>query len=137
MKKVFILIFGLLLLSSCASIINSSSQEIFFTYNTNNVKLKIKDINNNTVFENVNNQSVIELDRNRGYFKKQTYTIEAQKKGFLPQTYILRPKISNWYLFGNLGFGGIWGWFLIDPLTGGMYRLTPNTVNVNLVPIYK
>ena len=61
MKNIFVVLFGLLLLSSCASIINRSSQEVGFTYNTDNVELKIKDKNNNIVFENTNNQNIIEL----------------------------------------------------------------------------
>jgi len=35
-----------------------------------------------------------------------------------------------WYLAGNIVFGGIAGWLIVDPLTGAMWRLSPKEVNV-------
>lgn len=46
----------------------------------------------------------------------------------MPQEHVLTPGINGWYL-GNLLFGGLLGWVIIDPITGAMYKFdeTPIT----------
>ena len=35
---------------------------------------------------------------------------------------------NGWYLFGNLMFGGLIGYFAVDPFSGNMYSLSPENV---------
>ena len=37
-----------------------------------------------------------------------------------------------WYIGGNILFGGILGWLIIDPATGAMWKLDTNEINVTL-----
>jgi len=64
------------------------------------------------------------LKSGRGWFRRATYTIEAEDGSETT----LKATFNGWYL-GNLVFGGIIGFAIVDPLTGAMYRLPP-TVTV-------
>ena len=44
----------------------------------------------------------------------------------------LDAQANGWYLGGNLLFGGLIGWFIVDPLNGKMYTLSPGTINTSL-----
>ncbi|MEP6879751.1 MAG: hypothetical protein ABI865_12980, partial [Nitrosospira sp.] len=55
-----------------------------------------------------------------------------KKEGFAEQTVIVDTKVNGWYIGGNLLFGGILGWLIIDPATGAMWKLDTNEINVTL-----
>jgi hypothetical protein len=67
----------------------------------------------------------INLKSGRGWFRRATYTLEVD--GGSETT--LKATFNGWYM-GNLVFGGIIGFAIVDPLTGAMYRLPP-TVTVD------
>ena len=69
-----------------------------------------------------------------GYFKPENYQIKASKDGYATQYTPIDSHISNWYWFGNLVFGGLIGWFIVDPLTGDMYYLD-EVATVNMTPL--
>ena len=60
---------------------------------------------------------------NDGYFAPEQYFVKATKKGYSTQYTPIDWHVSNWYWFGNIVFGGLIGWFIVDPLTGKMYYL--------------
>jgi hypothetical protein len=39
---------------------------------------------------------------------------------------------NGWYIAGNLVFGGLIGWFIVDPFNGAMYNLSPETIDAPL-----
>jgi len=39
---------------------------------------------------------------------------------------------NGWYIGGNILFGGLIGWFLVDPWNGHMYNLEPENINATL-----
>ena len=78
----------------------------------------------------------VTLKAGAGYFKGERYqiTFTLPKNGKNPavsKTVELDSKLDGWYLGGNLIFGGLLGYLVIDPLTGAMYKL-PESVRVNL-----
>ena len=58
---------------------------------------------------------------NSGYFSPEKYLIKASKDGYATQYTPIEWHISKWYWFGNIAFGGLIGWFIVDPITGKMY----------------
>lgn len=76
----------------------------------------------------------LNLKKSRGYFKGETYTVKLEKKGYQTQSFTVDSQPNGWYLAGNLVFGGLIGWFAVDPVTGAMFSLTPDEINVKLVP---
>ena len=71
-----------------------------------------------------------------GYFSPEKYIIKASKEGYATQFTPIDYHISNWYWLGNLGFGFLVGWFIVDPMTGKMYYLD-EVATVNMTPLPK
>jgi hypothetical protein len=69
----------------------------------------------------------VTLRKGAGYFKPASYTLRFTKDGFEPSEMHLKGTVSGWY-FGNIVFGGLIGMVAVDPATGAMYKLRPDTV---------
>ncbi len=84
-----------------------------------------------------NTPAVVKL-RRRGteYFQGPTYNVRFEMPGYAPVQAEIDSKLNMW-IIGNIAFGlsGAVGAFVVDPLTGGMWNLHPNTLDVKLVPI--
>ena len=74
-----------------------------------------------------------QLDRGSGYFSSAKYTVVVEKEGYAPcQERIEGELNAGWYLGGNLFFGGLIGWFIVDPISGAMWDLSRDRIHVNL-----
>lgn len=137
MKKVFVtLILTLIagLTASCATIMRDNAQPIPIKANVDKVDIRIINQQGETVFEG-QTPTVLTLNAAEkiGYFNPEKYTVIASKNGFKTQQTIIDWHISGWYLVGNLFFGGMIGYLLIDPISGDMYYLDKE-VNLNMSP---
>jgi hypothetical protein len=75
----------------------------------------------------------VSLKRGRGYFQAGDYTVRFHKSGYDDLTVgISQGFETGWYFGGNFVFGGFLGWFIIDPLTGGMWDI--KDLHIWLVP---
>lgn len=121
-------------LSGCASIVKGSSQDIAIATKPEGARFSIKDNRHgNTVREGVTPGSV-SLEKGSGYFKGADYTVTLTKEGYAPQTIDVKSSASGWYIGGNLIIGGLIGWVIVDPLTGAMWKLTPEGIETSLEP---
>ena len=128
MKKIYIFIF-IFLLSSCATFLKDSYQDIVINTYPDKANIQIKNSQGLTI-KNTTSPDVISLKRSDdSYFGSESYQVEIKKDGYTSKKFIIQSKVNNWYLFGNLFFGGLIGWFIVDPLTGRMYDLKPETIN--------
>jgi uncharacterized protein YceK len=121
MKKTF-LIAGItitLLLSSCASIVSGSKQNINFNSTPSGATVWVDDVNLGVT------PVIAQLERIK---KNQKVKIELQ--GYKPYELILNRKTNGW-IWGNILFGGIIG-IIIDASSGAMYRLTPDQIEAQL-----
>lgn len=121
MKK--FLLFSILLLTGCASIVRDNTQSIPIQSNVDNTNIEITNSKGAVVYTGQTPTTVWLKPSSSGYFSPEQYMIKASKKGYSTQYTPIDWHISNWYWFGNLGFGGLIGWFIVDPLTGKMYYL--------------
>lgn len=133
MKKLAMLLFGVsaALLSGCASIISEPTQNVTITSDPAEAEVTITNKAGVVIHKGVTPQ-VIELKKSRGYFKGETYKLLVSKKGYVPQETTIDSYPNGWYIGGNLIFGGLIGWIVVDPLTGSMFTLTPDEVNAKL-----
>lgn len=76
--------------------------------------------------------ATVTLPAKAGYFSGETYKVVYSRTGFSTTTTSLDTDLNGWYL-GNLVFGGLIGFLIVDPLTGAMWRL-PEEVHVTLPP---
>ena len=107
-----------LLLSSCATIISGSKQNVKFSSDPSTATILIDEVEvGKTPFE-------IKLER------KSEHRVMIKLEGYQNYETKLTKKFNGWYL-GNIIFGGLIG-LIIDPITGAMYDLTPNEINAQM-----
>lgn len=108
----------LLLLSSCATIISGSRQNVEITSEPSAAKVYINEIEvGKTPFQR-------DLKRN------QEYQLILKMDGYKAYETKLVKKFNAWYI-GNIAIGGLVG-IIVDPITGAMYKLKPEKIDGNL-----
>ncbi len=131
MKKLLLCLI-LVSLQGCATIVGSSTQHMTITSQPPGADVKIVDEAGAVTFQGQTPADVT-LPKSTGhYFGGKTYSVSIAKEGFAPQKVMIVHRLSNWYEFGNIFPGGPLGYFAIDPFSGGMYRLEPDSIDVSL-----
>jgi hypothetical protein len=129
MKKVF-LVFLLIFLYGCATIMNDSSNTVQINSNVPQVNYSIKN-KVGLVVQNGVTPSAVNLKVSSGPYSGEKYLIDFTKDGYRSSTTVLDSEISGWWYGNLLLFGGILGFAVIDPISGKMWTL-PNSVNGQL-----
>lgn len=104
-----------LFLTSCATIISGSRQNVEIASEPTSAKVYINEIEvgNTPVQKN--------LKRN------QEYNLVLKMDGYEPYETKLERKFNAWYI-GNIAFGGLIG-IIIDPITGAINKLKPEEID--------
>jgi hypothetical protein len=136
--KGFILLAGgamvalIYMLSGCASIASGSQQSINVSSDPSEAGVKIYDSTGGVVYDS-HTPATVSLRKGQGYFQGATYRVVIEKQGFKPKEVLIRSDLQvGWYVVGNFFIGGLIGWLIVDPLTGAMWTLSPESVNANL-----
>jgi hypothetical protein len=129
MIKRFICVAAVLTLTACASIVSKSQWPVSISSSPDNAKFTITNTKGQVIHSGTTPASLT-LDSGNGYFKKAKYLIKYEKNGYEAKTYELTSSVNGWY-FGNILFGSLIGFLIVDPLTGAMYKL-PEVANVSL-----
>lgn len=134
MKKIVLLVVPLmsLVLSSCATIVSDSDYPVSIQSFPSDTEFMIKDEDQNIVHSG-RTPNVTTLKAGDDYFSKAHYTIEYVNEDKKVQK-MVTPEIDNWY-WGNILFGGVIGLFIVDPITGAMYKL-PEKVTADVHSLY-
>lgn len=107
-----------LLLSSCATIISGSKQNVSFTSEPSSAKIFIDEVEvGQTPFE-------LKLER------KSEHEVMIKLDGYQTYQTTLTKKFNAWY-FGNILIGGLIG-LIVDPITGAIYNLSPKEINAKM-----
>ncbi len=109
---------GSLLLNSCATIINTTTQEVVIKTTPANAKITIDGKKYGTTPQAIN------LER------KNNHIVKIDLEGYETYETQITRKISFWF-WGNV-FNGIIPGALLDYLTGSMYNLLPDKIEVEL-----
>lgn len=121
-----------LLLISCATIFGQSSPELVdMRSSPDQAAVTVTDEAGAKVFEG-KTPTTVTLAKKRAFFGGKTYTVKIQKDGFAAQTVTVDTRLNGWYLAGNIVFGGLIGWLIVDPATGAMWTLDKNKVDLTL-----
>ncbi len=121
MKKLYLLItIGLLSLTGCSTMINTTTQEVELKSNPPNAKITVDGKKFGT------SPQVVNIDRN------SDHVIKFELDGYEPYETQLTRKMSLWF-WGNVLNGFIPG-MAIDYFTGSMYNLLPEQVATDLTP---
>lgn len=118
------------LFSGCASIVSKSAYNVTVSSNPSNANISIKNRKGNTVHTGKTPMTV-NLKAGAGFWVGETYTVNFKKDGFAGHSAQIERGVDGWYIAGNLFFGGLLGWLIIDPLTGAMWTLKDLNVNMD------
>ncbi|WP_342325394.1 hypothetical protein AAEY27_11090 [Kosakonia sp. BYX6] len=134
MKKAIATIAGAVLLSGCATIIGDKTQLVQVNSDPAGAEFKIQDETGRVVSHGKTPQGVT-LDKSDGsYFGGKHYQITFTREGYAQTTLPVKSTPNGWYIGGNLLFGGLIGYLVVDPFNGGMYTLTPKEANGIMQP---
>lgn len=123
---------GMALMTGCATIIGEPMQMLPLESDPDGATVVIVDETGSEVFRGETPTSV-SLDKSDGsYFGGKSYTISIRKDGYKDVDMEIDTRVSLWYVGGNLLFGGLIGWLIVDPLNGDMYTLSQDAVDQDL-----
>jgi hypothetical protein len=132
MCKTMMVLLASTMLISCATIMGKSGPETLNIRSTpDQASVVIADETNATIFEG-KTPTTLPLEKKKGYFSGKKYTVKIKKEGYAEQTVTIDTKVNGWYIGGNLIFGGLIGWLIVDPATGAMWSLDTNEINSTL-----
>ena len=116
--------------SGCASIFCGAQKAINIKSKPDGAQFMIMDKKGETIAKGTT-PTMVTLKRGRGYFAAGDYTISMEKPGYAAAKMPIKQGVEwGWYLGGNALFGGLIGWFIVDPITGGMYTI--EDINIEL-----
>lgn len=123
---------SILLSTSCATVISSSSYSVTFLSDPKHATIIVADKKGEVIYTG-KTPATVSLKSSSGYFKSASYTYTMEKDGYDPITVPLKCKFDSWYI-GNvvLGFGAIFGFLVVDPLSGAMYKIDRTDINETL-----
>jgi hypothetical protein len=130
MRKVFVVFATVVACSSCASIVSKSSTEFRIDSSPKDAAFQVFDRKGLEIY-NGHTPSTVRLKHSSGYFKRAEYRIKFTRAGYLDKEITVSADINGWY-FGNIVFGGLIGFLIVDPATGAMYKLDRKEVNETL-----
>lgn len=138
-KNVLIAVFsGVLFSQGCASIFCGASKTVTIKSDPPQAKFIIKDRDGMTIHSG-ETPATVSLKRGGGYFRAADYTIEFDADGFDRNVMPIKSGVEwGWYGFGNLiwlPIGSPIAWFIIDPITGGMYTMEDVNAKLSLATV--
>jgi hypothetical protein len=122
----------LIIFTGCASIIKGGTQAINIKTTPSDAKVTISNLRTQNEFFNAKSPVVVTLERGDGYFKEGMYKVAIEKDGYERKEISLTANVNGWYVAGNILLGGLIGWCIVDPITGAMWNLSPETIDIAL-----
>jgi len=130
LKTSLALFFGVL--TGCATIMGTETHHMPISSTPSDAVILITDEKGVEIFRG-NTPTTVTLKKSDGtYFGKKSYNVIVSKSGFNSQMIPVKGSPNGWYVAGNLVFGGLIGYLIVDPLSGKMYNLSPDSINTNL-----
>jgi hypothetical protein len=125
-----VLLTALLFALGCASIVSKSSYPIIINSQPDQATITIKNEDGLSIYRG-STPTTVTLKPSTGYFQGQSYTVTFSKDGYEEQTAFINYELDPWYI-GNILFGGLIGLLIVDPLTGAMWTLEPDVLQIGL-----
>lgn len=134
MKKVLkpLSLILILVLVGCATIVGDKTHLMPINSTPSDAKVLITDEKGSAIFKG-NTPTTVTLHKSDGsYWGGKSYTVQITKEGYQTQIISVASSPNGWYLAGNFVFGGLIGWFIVDPFNGAMYNLSPQQISASL-----
>jgi len=108
-----------LILSGCATIMHGTSQSVGFSSKPTGASVTVDSQPKG------NTPLIVNLSR------KDNHVVQINLEGYQPYEATITRGLSGWVI-GNLVFGGLIG-LAVDAISGGLYKLTPEQINAELL----
>ncbi len=118
------------LLSGCASFICGPQQTVAIDSRPAGAEVLVYDSRGEVVLKNTTPCVATLIRRSHDYLASADYIVLVRKEGYAPVQVPLSGKVNRAY-FANILFGGLG--LIVDPITGSMWTLSPDGVDVGLV----
>lgn len=133
MNKMFcVVILITILTTGCATIVGDKTQLMPISSTPSAASIVITDEKGLEIFKGLTPTSVVLQKSDGSYFGKKNFNIKISKKGYSTQLIPVTASTNGWYIGGNLLFGGLIGYLIVDPFNGAMYTLSPEQVSASL-----
>lgn len=119
--------------TGCSSIIGKAQHPVTISSRPDQADITVTDESGNAVYSG-KTPTTVTLRTKARYFRGKNYTVTFHKEGYAQHVAEIRRGVSGWYIFGNLVFGGLIGWLIVDPATGAMWTLQKE-VSAELAPL--
>ena len=120
-----------LILIGCATIVSKSDWPVTIRSTPEHADVSISDVKEGKKVYEGKTPATLTLTSKGGYFRSKDYLVRISKEGYETQTITISSRMNGWYL-GNLIFGGLIGFLIVDPLTGAMWSLDPREIDLTL-----
>jgi len=121
-----------LVFAGCATIVGDKTQLMPINSTPDSATVLITDEKGVQVFRGQTPTSVTLQKSDGSYWGGKHYTVIISKEGYDAQTITVTSSPNGWYIGGNIVFGGLIGWFIVDPFNGAMYNLSPEQITASL-----
>ena len=121
-----------LVFAGCATIIGDRTHLMPINSTPDSATVLITDEKGLQVFRGQTPTSVTLQKSDGSYWGGKDYTVTISKEGYDAQTIAVTSSPNGWYIAGNLVFGGLIGWFIVDPFNGAMYNLSPEQITASM-----
>lgn len=118
------------ILPGCASIVSKSNWPVTFHSNPTGADISITNKKGVEVYSG-KTPATMKLKSGAGFFSKESYTVVFKLDGYDTRKITLDCKLNGWYI-GNLVFGGLIGFLIVDPATGAMFKLDRDFIEEQL-----
>ena len=105
-------------LIGCATIVSGSHQDIVVSSNPSGAVFEVRN-RNNIMVERGETPATIRVDRAKFPYWPQRYRV-TMTRGLVERHSLHGTKVNGWY-WGNLLFGGPFGLWILDPMTGAAF----------------
>ncbi len=122
LKQAHFLFAVAMLFSSCATIIDGSNYPVSIRTNPPGADVTITNKFGEEIYKG-QSPANITLKSGAGYFSRAMYKVKLSSPGFKEKVIEINFRFNGWYI-GNIVLGGAIGWLIVDPLTGGMWKIS-------------
>ena len=129
MCKILFCTILVLLLTNCASTVSSTKWPLEINTKPSGVKVEVTNKSGDTVFMG-KTPAIMTLKSGGGFFSHERYSVKLSLEGKSDKIIPVGCIINEWY-YGNILFGGLIGFLIVDPGTGAMYKLDRAYINEN------
>lgn len=128
-KNIIAIAISSILLTGCATIVGDKTQLVPISSTPSEASIVITDETGTDIFKGLTPTTVTLPKSDGSYWGGKSFNVEISKAGYETQVIPVKASPNGWYVAGNFVFGGLIGWFIVDPMNGGMYTLSPQQIS--------